>query len=708
MIKKLLIVVALLSGVAFAQGTCANFAAGSCPTGAFAPTTGVSNFYFIDYVSGSDSNSGASESSPWQHLPQMKTYTGSHTATAGDGFILKGCVAWPNASFPIVWTKSGTSSNHIYIGVDPGWYGSCSAAAWAASTTYRMQSVIKPTSGNAGGYTYSPQYSVADSCTSGSTQPLTWNQTVGGTTTDNTCVWYNTGLLTWNRPIFDAQSTVIGTECSGGNAANSYINMFGTSISYVDWSWIELKNMYWTSPNVDGSCQGTEIWFGINSGSSNVTMNYFYVHSYTSPSTAGDISYGFENNGCLSCVIHWTVADNSDGTLYTGIGDQWPTDDSVMKFMSNEMKPKWGGDFGRNDLTHNGSSPDTGGGTVHPNCFENIQTTSNTFYIHDNRIHDMTNSGEGCETLQIGNPSETDYVWNNLIYNTGTANCPDIPQNCSTGVNALYMFNNTFVCSRAAAVSFSGCAGTNWSSAFVMSNNHCIQSSATGGTSQSQYCLSGGTVSGATTISFQDNLSMTSSTASSDGYTSSQTNVYSPTSGSAPTVGAGANLTSTYWPSGYSTNDTTYAVLEETVNGIVQPVGPQRTTNTRPSTGAWDIGAYEHTSGSTYTITVSSITGNGTITSSDSVINCTTGTTGTCTDSTASGTVTLTETPASGYSFTSWGGGTCSGSSSTCAVTTTATVTATFTANPVTTPAPCAVCMMSDLWLDWLSGAQVQ
>jgi hypothetical protein len=86
--------------------------------------------------------------------------------------------------------------------------------------------------------------------------------------------------------------------------------------------------------------------------------------------------------------------------------------------------------------------------------------------------------------------------------------------------------------------------------------------------------------------------------------------------------------------------------------------------------------------GSTYTITVSSITGNGTVTSSDSVINCTTGTTGTCTDSTATGTITLTETPAGGYNFTSWSGGTCSGSASTCNVTGAATVTATFTANP--------------------------
>lgn len=600
--KKLLLIIAIffMPTLATAQGTCSNFAAGSCPTGSFAPSTGVTHFYFIDITSGNDSNSGASESSPWAHLPGMKTYTGSHTPTSGDGFILKGCDDWPNGSFPVTWAWSGTSANHIYIGVDPGWYATCSVPqTWTAATTYYMQNVIKPSSGNAGGYTFSPQYNVNDSCTSGGTQPASWNQTVGGVTSDNTCTWYNTGLLTWNRPIFDAQGAVINTpECGGGVSTNAYLNLYANNIAYVDFSWIELTNMHWTSANVDSTCQGHEAWFGINSGSSNVTINNFYVHSYTSPTTAGDISFGFANYGCLTCVIHYMVADNSDGTQYTGIGDQWPMVDSVMKWESNAMKPRYGGEFGRSDITHVGHSPDTGGGTVHPNCFENIQTTSNTFYIHDNRVHDLMGANEGCETLQIGNPTETDYVWNNVYYNLGSTNGPDIPQNCSTNVAALYMFNNTWVVSRSAAVSFSGCAGTNWTTAFVFSNNHCIQGSATGGTSQSQYCLSGGTVSGATTISFQDNLSMTATTATSDGYTNSQTYVYSPTSGVAPTVGAGANLTSTYWPAGYSTNDTAYAALEETVNGIVEAVSPQRMSNARPSSGAWDIGAYQFSAGS--------------------------------------------------------------------------------------------------------------
>ena len=102
------------------------------------------------------------------------------------------------------------------------------------------------------------------------------------------------------------------------------------------------------------------------------------------------------------------------------------------------------------------------------------------------------------------------------------------------------------------------------------------------------------TVSGATTITFSNNLVESLTTANGQGYTNAQTYVYSPTSGSSPTVGAGINLTSTYWPAGFTTNDTTFACSESTVSGVVQSVCPARPANSRPSSGAWDSGAYEY------------------------------------------------------------------------------------------------------------------
>jgi hypothetical protein len=474
------------------------------------------------YVStgGSDSNDGMSKTSSWAHLPGMQTWSGSHTPTTGDTFILRGCDNWGNANLPITWTWRGSGGNPITIDRDTTWYNTANCPS------------------------------------------------------------------SWNRPIFDAgQAVMAGTECAGNN---SFIDVTTGAATYTNWNWIELKNFY----NNNGTC-GKEFWIWITSGGDYVTFNNFYIHaSFSGPSSSDiDNMIGVAATGmCTHCLVDRAVIDNSDGTKYTGGGVQFPMTHSVCSYVSNCVKPVIAGEFAYNNISHVGAAI----GGVHPNCIETVVNGTNTFYIHDNIVHDMTGPGESCESLQIGNIGETDYVWNNVFYNLGGANGPDIPQSCHTGVAALYMFNNTFVVpSRAAAVSFNGCAGTSWTNAFVMSNNHCIQASATGGSTQSQGCLLGGTISGATTISFQDNLSMTQATAASDGYTNTQTAAYSPTSSSAPTVGTGANLTSIFWPAGFSTNDTTYACNEQTINGVVQSVCPERVSNGRPSSGAWSIGAYQ-------------------------------------------------------------------------------------------------------------------
>ena len=84
--------------------------------------SGVSAATYYVSTSGSDSNSGTSESSPWAHLPGMATWTGNYSPVAGDSFILRGCDVWTNSSFPITWKWSGASGNPITVGVDQTWY----------------------------------------------------------------------------------------------------------------------------------------------------------------------------------------------------------------------------------------------------------------------------------------------------------------------------------------------------------------------------------------------------------------------------------------------------------------------------------------------------------------------------------------------------------------------------------------------------------
>ena len=498
---------------------------------AFAQST-----YYVSFSTGSDSNTSTqakSKTTPWKNLKWMKSATSnaaSYTVVAGDTFVLMGCDDWPNASFPITGPITGTSGAHITVTVDQTWY----------NTT---------------------------SCPS-----------------------------SWNRPIFDAGSAVINTpECSN---PNMYMNL-GAS-AYVDFYWIELKNFFWTSANVDGSCFGTEVWIKVSNSASHVTINDFYIHSWTvtgcgvgscGSTTAGDISAGIFGS-CGTCLVDHMVADNSDGTWHTGLGDQWPTTHSILTYLSNAIKPSTaGGEYGYNDINHIGASPASG---VHPNCIETIGGSPvQPYYIHDNRIHD----NGMCEGLQVGNANESDYVWNNLWYNNTTtgANGPDIPQNCSTNVTGLWYVNNTNVDQRSVCASFSGCSTSSWTSFFVMENNHCITNGTPSGTAQSQGMLSGGTVTGATTITFGNNIVESLTTANGQGYNNSQTYVYSPTSGGSPTVGAGTNLTGSF-PGSFSTLDTTYACTESTVAGVVQSVCPARTANSRPTSGAWDSGAYEYQS----------------------------------------------------------------------------------------------------------------
>ena len=96
----------------------------------------------------------------------------------------------------------------------------------------------------------------------------------------------------------------------------------------------------------------------------------------------------------------------------------------------------------------------------------------------------------------------------------------------------------------------------------------------------------------------------------------------------------------------------------------------------RPTSGAWDAGAFN--AGTSYTLTTT-LVGTGSVSSSPSGISCPS----TCSASYSSGTVvTLTATAGTGYTFTGWTGAGCSGTG-TCAVTMSAaeSVTATFAAN---------------------------
>ncbi|HTW43619.1 MAG TPA: hypothetical protein VMD79_15035, partial [Solirubrobacteraceae bacterium] len=82
--------------------------------------------FYISYEGGSESNGGESESSPWKRAPGMQGFEHAYTHHAGDHFIFKGGVTWPNKVFPLDPTGEGTSSSEDVYGAKETWYAGSS------------------------------------------------------------------------------------------------------------------------------------------------------------------------------------------------------------------------------------------------------------------------------------------------------------------------------------------------------------------------------------------------------------------------------------------------------------------------------------------------------------------------------------------------------------------------------------------------------
>lgn len=505
----------------------------------FALALPASTTHYISSATGSDSNSGTSEGSPWAHLPGMPAATSNaaaYSAVAGDQFILRGCDVWYNtpgtSNFPIQLNHGGTFGNSIYIGVDKTWYNVTNC----------------PT--------------------------------------------------TWNRPIFDGHTsgassvgTQMGGTTSGCPAGGNMFVQFSASNITLDW--IEMRNLFYHN-DAEGSCYGTNLMWSVNNADF-ITVSNGYQHDWVmntpyNASTSNDTDILVYIQGtplCPHCLMDHNVSNNcaatsGAGPFPGGAMNMTNVTHSIFKCHSNSYKPTIAGEFGWNEITLNGESPDP---TIHANMIETlIAGGTGIYYIHDNRIHDNFD-GEGG---QIGNQGETDYIWNNIWWNDTAvgSNGPQVPQS-ETPV-AMYYFNNIIV-------DWTGCItsaghGYTWSGAFRSQNNLCIP--ATGSSNSS-----GSPISNPAAV-ISNNIGLSIAGATSAGYTAGQSPyVYFPTSMGSPTVGTGVNLTA-LMPAGFAATDSSMTCTQQTVSTVVQSVCTG-TPIARPSSGAWDVGAYQFTSGGT-------------------------------------------------------------------------------------------------------------
>ena len=566
-------------------------AGGACPSGASYLNTstntlvslaslGVNQCYYIA-ANGSDNNSGTTEASPWLHAPQMPACSANCATVqnqsggipAGTGLILRGGDTWHfgNSSnspytggtwnFNVSPYPMGTSSNPIYVGVDPTWY---SGSSWARP----ILTGDNPTcdSGNAGN---------------------------GG------C---NSGTM-----------TCTASNCPGEYYVNSCSYQISSSNNMLDISGLQ----YYTIDNLEmtGLCenhtisgggqevQGDDTYLRYGSLRAPSTFQNLYIHGWTHTQFAGANGgpncttgvvcfniFAFQGsviNGSIGETLAYDVVDGEDADPIGGgvcYGGMYDVAYSAFRYTSQCI----GATHSFHDNLYeyfyeNG----------HSNMFEEVNGLSGTNAIYNNVFRHVENgcsSGCGVGLWFYPPAGTTDYFFNNLYYDEGSIELWIIGQNNQNAGTAV-MFNNTVEFSSSGA-QITGSATHN-SVTLKSINNHFITDNSNGPIQTSTF----------TSATETTDLKMNHSTATTDGYASSQNYAYSPTSASSPTVGAGTNengsngaFCSALTSAGLSDaanvcqSDTRYACSYDSANHAV--TCPSRTPNARPAT-AWAVGAYE-------------------------------------------------------------------------------------------------------------------
>jgi hypothetical protein len=481
--------------------------------------------FYVDYAGGSDANNGTSTATAWKRAPGMVGFTGTYSHVAHDCFYFKGGVTWPQATMP--WEPLGSGN--------------------AADRDY-----------------YGPKYD-----------------------------WHSGG--SWSRPVLDAGGTVITGSCGEVFSGNCDTVLALDLADYLTFDDFEIKN--WT---VDASCTGNDnctAIFLFGTGLHDL-FDHLYVHAMSGTASAaftyakvmagatfGPPSKTVLRNSIISCTAP-TILDGTRAVNYVF--------NSYISGCIGQVLPSGDAEVSGNTLYDCGYP--SGFGTMDHAHADTLQVNPSsgapptfTVYIHDNFINGTgsdSNANE-CELGLIGNPGETDYVWNNLSVNiTGNSWALNQLGAPDSGGVAAYFWNNTITGAGDAigGVTYQGSClrqvGATWTTIQVR-NNHCVTNSGTP--------WSGLT---ATTVTNDHNVVRTSAQATADGTTLTESPyAFAPPFGTSLTVDAGADLSSQCTGVLESLcSDTRYGVLVDVNNRVVAPA---RVRTSRPQGAAWDVGAYE-------------------------------------------------------------------------------------------------------------------
>jgi hypothetical protein len=501
--------------------------------------------YYIA-ANGSDSNSGTSKTTPWLHAPGMTNCSGTCASTApqpGDSFIFRGGDTWHYGNSGLTPFVGGTSPHWNW-----NWAGSSSNCQLDGSA---------------------------------------------GAVTKTSCIYIGVdqswfGGSSWARPIMNMDNPLTTSRPSSCAFDQDGQNMLLLSRSYLI-----LDNFEWV-----GLCWNASPNAGVVTTLANmveITNNYFHGWTYGSGSTIDQFPLvSCSGAGCTGAeIVDHNVFDGSDSSLgatpgqasgkATGAGSELAY--NVFWHVSN-------GDIAgtsslasvHDNLFYYMLEPQ---GSIHGNIIEwlGVGPKASTYFY--NNLMFATNEGEGID-MYTGT-SGSAYVFNNISYlyratfGSSSITNGNEPNNCYMGEvsGTWHFFNNT----TDSPCSFTQARG---SISLTFQNNHFI------GFSSSTVGAFANT--GSANTDNGGEVFQSEATANGQGYTT--TNDYAPTAGSNATVGAGANLTS--FCSGIG-NSLAASACTKGYGGVTYNRGNHtavpNTATARPSSGAWDAGAHQFSSG---------------------------------------------------------------------------------------------------------------
>lgn len=400
---------------------------------------------------------------------------------------------------------------------------------------------------------------------------------------------YHAGT-SWARPIF----TCNGTPCANTSATYGSMMTLQENGSGAA-SYVTIDNIEWTGFEQPAGSNGEKM---VQTLADHTILEHCYFHGWSvDPSDSSSPNqYAFSANASngaskiVGSVVRYNVFDGAgvvDASGKPGVGGGIDGAETVQDNVFNDLIVA-----ARRDMTYVY-------GNLVTNIIENASSghcdgiydygplTGTDAYMHDNVIAGPTSAG--CVVFwsaQFGScPSCKYYVYDNLVYNvaSGSSGSITVGNHSSYGnTGSYYIYNNTLVQDSAACIENTD-GGNAANDVAYYGNNHCI--GATLCDTNSVTCTKEGT-----------NLLQTAPQADAntspkyDQYAASETYAYSPLASTNSTVGAGTNQTSLCAKMAGLCKDITYATYDRTNHTVVMARVPP---NARPSTGAWDIGAYQ-------------------------------------------------------------------------------------------------------------------